>query len=256
LRNTSPNYGTWIRPKNIALFSMLSLFGLCLGALGFLNPWLTILGLSGVPFIYILFIIVLASYQFSDTGGKVQETLHKAIIESCPHANRIIDVGCGSGHLIIRYAQKYPESNCIGVDYWGQNWQYSKQQCELNANLEGVAGVEFIQGSASKLPFEDEVCDCIMSCLTFHEVQDVHDKLSCFEEALRVLKKGGSFTVFDLFRDTTIYPTMDEIRRRLIELEAENIETVFVEKLMMVPFPLMGKKALRYGMLIKGKKKG
>ena len=61
----------------------------------------------------------------------------------------------------------------------------------MNARLEKVSNTKFIRGSASALPFETAGVDCVVSCLTFHEVRDVREKEDCLREAFRVLKPGG-----------------------------------------------------------------
>lgn len=86
------------------------------------------------------------------------------------------------------------------------------QVCQKNARLAGVADrVSFKHGSASVLPFEDASFDLVVSNLTFHEVADVADKRQCIQEALRVLKPGGTFVLQDLFLLRSIYGTPEEL---------------------------------------------
>ena len=86
-----------------------------------------------------------------------------------------------------------------GIDFWGNPWTYSKEICDKNAEIEGVAkrGV-FQQASAVNLPFTDTEFDMITSNFVFHSVR-VLDKRALIQEALRVLKDGGIFAFQDLF---------------------------------------------------------
>ena len=78
-----------------------------------------------------------------------------------------LDIGTGAGPLAIQLAKTYPESKVSGIDYWGKLWNYSKNMCEKNAKIEGVADqTSFKRASASKLPFEDEEFDAIVSNFT------------------------------------------------------------------------------------------
>ena len=59
--------------------------------------------------------------------------------------------------------------------------------------------VVFQKASASALPFDDGAFAAAVSNLVFHEVSGVRDKKKVIKEALRVVKKGGSFAFQDLF---------------------------------------------------------
>ena len=91
--------------------------------------------------------------------------------------------------------------------------------------LEGVnERVSFQQGSASKLPFQDQQFDCVVSNLTFHEVQDQKDKLLLIHEAVRVLKPGGKFSFLDMFFNDLLYGSPEELKRYLDLLEINEDE--------------------------------
>jgi len=103
-------------------------------------------------------------------------------------------------------AKAFPNSKLTGIDYWGGNWEYSKVKCQHNARIEGVFDrIDFLKASASNLPFKDEDFDLVVSCLTFHEVEDTPNKIDVIQEALRVLKSGGQFIFLDLFLDEKIF---------------------------------------------------
>ena len=86
------------------------------------------------------------------------------------------------------------------MDYWGAEWSYAKDQCEKNARAEGVADrVIFQKGDAAHLDFPDGTFDAAVSNFVFHEVRSEKDKRKIVREALRVVKKGGSFAFQDLF---------------------------------------------------------
>jgi ubiquinone/menaquinone biosynthesis C-methylase UbiE len=121
--------------------------------------------------------------------------------------DRILDIGCGSGHLLSKIAKRHPEAELVGIDYWGDDWEYSKDLCINNFRAENIRNkVEFRKETASNLPDDIGMFDCVVSCLTFHEVKDVNDKTVSIREALKHLKTGGKFVFIDLFQDPKYYP--------------------------------------------------
>ena len=94
----------------------------------------------------------------------------------------------------LEAAINYPQTHIVGIDYWGGQWEYSKESCEKNAQIAGVSErTSFQKASAAKLPFTDEFFDVALSNFVFHEVQDVKDKRAVIKEALRIIKKDGLF---------------------------------------------------------------
>jgi SAM-dependent methyltransferase len=194
-----PRYATWIRSRKIASFWALSFALLATGlGLAFVHPLLGLVALAALPFLYIAVVISLTAWRFGSRGG-FQNRIHGLLVDAVAGHRKVLDIGCGSGHLIIEIAKANPGQHS-GVDDWGDEWEYSKAQCETNARLEGVPAVAFVKASASKLPVADRTFDAAVSCLTFHEVLDVTDKALSVREALRVLAPGGCFAFIDLFR--------------------------------------------------------
>ena len=141
------------------------------------------------------------------------------------------------------------------MDSWGSDWSYSKQQCERNARFEGVGErVVFEKQSASTLAFPDHDFDVVVSCLTFHEVNDAPDKLTALREALRVLRRGGQFVFLDLFGDNQFFESPEKVRDVLAESGADVACLKKLDQYMSLPFPLMNKKALGHAMVVAGKK--
>lgn len=162
-----PKYATWIRKKKIIQFWLITLFVNVLGIIsGIIITPLYFITILSIPFLYISIIISLSAYRFSKRGDDFQNRIHEVIINSVKRNGDVLDIGCGSGNLIIKIAKNNPGNN-IGIDFWGDNWEYSKQQCEKNAQIEQIKNVQFQKASASKLPFETNSISNVVSCLTF-----------------------------------------------------------------------------------------
>src|SRR5262245_37048339 len=178
-----PVYPTWIRSRRIVVFWLVAIGDVVLGAVVafFWPPGLAIAVLA-IPFLYIAIVLTWTSHRLGPRGGDYQGKIHRLLIDSVGNEGRLLDVGCGSGQLLIRFAKAAP-GDYVGLDYWGDDWEYSRSQAERNAEIEGVQGIRFLRGSASRLPFDDADFARVVSSLTFHEVRDVADKTVSVAEA-------------------------------------------------------------------------
>jgi SAM-dependent methyltransferase len=177
-------------------------------------------------------------YVFSYNGGGLSGKILDMMLSYLQpdKKEKILDIGCGSGALTIKIAKKFPAAKITGIDYWGAEWDYKKDQCQKNAALEGVSGqVTFLQGSASNLPFEDESFDVVVSNFTFHEVKDTKNKHDVIKEALRVVKKGGVFVFHDIFYINKIYGEPEEMIEKLRASDISEIHIINTSTLEIIP---------------------
>jgi ubiquinone/menaquinone biosynthesis C-methylase UbiE len=252
--NRKPRYRTWIRKKKIILFWCITVLFLAISSLGFIYP-VCFFALTGVAlFGYISAVISLTAFRLSPSGGDYQNRIHSLILRYVRRPGKILDIGCGSGNLIIKIARQHAGGRHYGLDYWGNDWEYSQKQCEENADIEQVKNISFAQGSASALPFENGSFDTVVSCLTFHEVAGSADKTLLLKEALRVLKRNGNFIFFDLFDDHGFYNGEENIKQAVINAGGGQFTYKRLSEYMRLPYPLQTKKVLRYGVLITGTK--
>lgn len=233
------NYRNWVSTRIIAAPFVLALI---FAAASYLTLFLLI---PAVIFFLIAAYFVYARYLFSPNGGDVQEKVRNLILENLDWDGngRALDIGCGSAALAIEIARKFPLSKVVGTDYWGGNWEYSQKVCHENAEQQQVQDrVAFQKSSASSLPFADGEFDAVVSNLVFHEVKDTRDKLGLIKEVLRVLKKGGKFTVQDLFYIERMFGKSVDLLATIRSwgvLEVELIETrnsSFIPAALKLPF--------------------
>lgn len=209
---TKIDYGNWIGRKfMVLLFKLFVVFALLFG-LSVINAWPLALKILLIIIAFILLAAVIyylyVRHQFSYEGGGVQNRVLDMLLSyiDWPGRGKVLDIGCGSGALIIKLAGKYTEADLTGIDRWEGKWDYSEQRCRENAEAEGVSGrIDFIKASAAALPFEPESFDLVVSNFVFHEVQEAKDKREVIKEALRVVKKGGVFAFHDLFLKRSLY---------------------------------------------------
>ena len=181
--------------------------------------WEIILGILMLAGI-ILFVDVLRIRKaLSYNGGKAMDLMQKNLMEHFDWDGKgaVLDVGCGSGTATIRVAKTYPEAKVIGIDSWGMGWDYSKELCERNAEIEGVADrCEFREGSAVKLDFADETFDALIANCVYTQIMGKTGGMKCLiSESLRTLKKGSPFVIQDYFEREKMFGSVNELTQHL-----------------------------------------
>jgi ubiquinone/menaquinone biosynthesis C-methylase UbiE len=197
-------------------------------------------------------LVGLSRWRFAAAGRDYQDRAHQLLVSRISGSS-VLDVGCGSGHLLAKIARTYPAARLVGLDFWGSDWEYSQELCEANFRAEGFEGrATFVRGTASHLPSDLGLFDTVVSCLTFHEVRDVEDKTESLRQAVSRLAPGGSVAFIDLFDDPKFYPSPKRITAAIAESGGRVTEQVCLAELLVLPFPLQHKRVLGYARLIVG----
>ena len=114
---------------------------------------------------------------------------------------RLLDIGCGRGAVLLMAAERLPRGRAVGVDLWSTTDQSgnAEQVTRQNAALEGVAErVELHTADMRQLPFDDGSFDVVVSSLAIHNVPGAGERARALREAARVLKKGGKLVIADI----------------------------------------------------------
>ena len=113
---------------------------------------------------------------------------------------RLLDLGCGRGAVLLTAARLLPRGRAVGADLWEADQTGNSAAATLrNAELEGVAGrVEVHTADMTSLPFEDASFDVVVSNLAIHTIRDGAGRRAAVEEAARVLRGGGRMLLADL----------------------------------------------------------
>lgn len=98
-------------------------------------------------------------------------------------ALQILDLGCGTGQITRRLAQRYPEARIVGVDILEANLDRARVD---SAGFE--ARIDYRTGDAFALEFDDAAFDLVV-CR--HLSQAVPDFGLVLDEITRVLRPGG-----------------------------------------------------------------
>ena len=229
-KENQPDYGNWVPKAMMKMMIALTILLLCAESLCLFVLHHTLLSiLFGVLLLlFLLFTLYMwrCRVLFDFRQGNLMGDIHQFLVEHLAWDGKgtLLDIGCGSGALTIRCAKRFPYAQLVGIDFWGAEWSYAKEQCERNALLEGVRDrITFQKGDAAKLAFSDETFNAAVSNFVFHEVRSQPDKCQLIREALRVVKPGGAFAFQDLFSQKKLYGDIDLLLRQLL---AEGIQEI------------------------------
>jgi len=101
-------------------------------------------------------------------------------------ADRVLDVGCGTGFLLQRLSAVHPDTQFAGVDAVPEVLAVAGQRLPPSIVLR--------EGWAERLPFAGEEFDVVVSCNMFHYI---HEPLAALREMGRVLRPGGRIVITD-----------------------------------------------------------
>ncbi len=122
---------------------------------------------------------------------------------------RILDLGCGRGAVLLLAAQHLTTGRAVGVDLWRKEDQSGNaaEATLRNAIAEGVADrVEVHTADMTALPFANGSFNLVVSNVAVHNVKGQPGREKVIEEAVRVLRPGGRLMIADIL-GTGQYPT-------------------------------------------------
>lgn len=142
---------------------------------------------------------------------------------------RVLDVGCGHGLMLLAAAKRLTTGVAIGVDIWQKEDQAGNSALATmeNARCEGVADrVELKDGDARSLPFADNSFDVILSSWALHNIYNAGERHTAIREIARVLKPGGHALIIDIKHTNEYAQTLRE--SGLSEVERHGPSFLFV----------------------------
>jgi len=122
----------------------------------------------------------------------------RRVIAIDPAADRVLDVGCGTGALLRELSRRATSAEeLVGVD------AAAGMVAVARARLEGGTRARVEVAEAESLPFDDDSFDVVVSTLSFDHWADQQRGLA---ECARVLRPRGTLVLVDLF-SPLLWPT-------------------------------------------------
>jgi len=119
---------------------------------------------------------------------------------------RIIDLGCGTGTIAKRLADKFPNSKIVCLDIASKMIEIAKYKLLDHKNT------EFIVGDFSKIDFHEQF-DVVVSSLALHHIQTDNEKKEFYTKIYTILTNSGQFINADIVLATTEYQQAINISR-------------------------------------------
>jgi ubiquinone/menaquinone biosynthesis C-methylase UbiE len=144
---------------------------------------------------------------WSSKIGKIKEAKRLLDMYDWKGDEKVLDVGCGRGLMLISVAKRLTTGKAVGVDIWDSRDQAGNrpENTFKNAQLEAVAErIEIKNSDARQLQFEDNSFDVVLSNKVFHNITDRKERKMAVQEIARVLKPGGWLGIIDSFQYAVI----------------------------------------------------
>jgi arsenite methyltransferase len=176
---------------------------LCLAATVFAGLWLTSGRVpAGVAAAAVAVALIVAGFgvrRFS-RRGKFEVWAQLLTGLSLRGDERVLDLGCGRGAVLLAAAKLVPRGHAVGVDIWRPDQTGNCMRSTLaNADAEGVADrIELHTRDMTDLQLPGESVDLIVSSLAIHNLPGNEVRRSAIVEAVRVLRPGGRVVIADI----------------------------------------------------------
>jgi ubiquinone/menaquinone biosynthesis C-methylase UbiE len=119
--------------------------------------------------------------------------LHEGLVDraTIQPGHRVLEIGCGTGTLLVTVARRHPGAEVIGID----PDPGALRRARRKANRAGLP-VGLQRGFAGELPFPNGSVDRVLSSLMLHHLDD-EEKARAMREIRRVLRPGGQLHLVD-----------------------------------------------------------
>lgn len=120
------------------------------------------------------------------------------VVRELGGANKILDLGTGTGDLACQVFKVHPQSFVVGMDLSFEM---------LRAGKETVGGdsPRWVQGSGNQLPFRDGTFDAVISAFVLRNLLLGGVLPDSLRESFRVLGAGGRVVFLDLTRPNNLF---------------------------------------------------
>jgi arsenite methyltransferase len=127
-------------------------------------------------------------------------------------SERVLDVGCGRGLMLIGAARRAPQGRIFGLDIWRGEDQSANSAAQTlrNAQAEGVgARIALTTGDMRAMPYPDGAFEVITSSWAIHNIPEREGRTHAIREIVRVLRPGGWIAIADIERIDEYVETLE-----------------------------------------------
>lgn len=251
----SDETSSWIPRRRIHFVVGLALALAVLGVAGTAwSPAALVLLVPALGAGWAAFVMIRIRQQLS---GGWERRIHELVVARLaltPDARpAVLDIGCGDGSLLVALLDRARGARATGVDFWGDDWDYSQAACEARVTRAGHHAT-FKRMDAARLEFPDASFDAVVSVMCFHEVKTTRGPLLALGEALRVLRPGGTFVLVDRFASPADFG--DAAEQATVLAPTSGLHREALVATLGIPWPLSASRSLGPVELLWGQKAG
>lgn len=127
-------------------------------------------------------------------SGRYDE-IARSIAAEAPKGGTVVDLGCGTGEVLVRLAALAPSLQLTGVDVDAEMIARAERKAERGVAHADRRRPRFVVADASALPFADDSVDLLVSSYAVHHLPD---REAARAEIMRVLKPGAKAIIWDV----------------------------------------------------------
>jgi ubiquinone/menaquinone biosynthesis C-methylase UbiE len=131
-------------------------------------------------------------------GGNDHDELHGKLVSFVPppagKLERVLDLACSVGQSTTAWKRRFPQAEVIGLDHSAPMLRVAHRRVSMLG-----MDVTFMQRLAEETRFPAAHFDLVFAFIVFHELP-LRVTRAVVAEALRVLRPGGTFAIYDFAR--------------------------------------------------------
>lgn len=154
---------------------------------------------------------------------------------------KVVDIGSGSGYISRAIAESVRKVIAIDIS------SKMLKELELRAKQEKIKNIVTIEGNGLKIPISNDSIDIVCSNMYLHNIED---PVSAIIEMNRILKKGGTVFLADLYEHTN-KELRESLNDKQFGFNVGSLKTLFMDN----GFSNIEIKPINNDTIKKGKKK-
>lgn len=108
--------------------------------------------------------------------------------------DRVVDLACGTGDLLIKLAKAFPRAEFLGVDLSDQMLAEARK----SVTAQSLKNISFQKGDITQLSEVDSAsADLVTSTMALHHLPDKNDLMATADAVHRILVPGGRVYISD-----------------------------------------------------------
>ncbi len=147
------------------------------------------------------------------TAVRLLDAIAPAVDEA---PQRLLDVGVGTGTLVLAALERWPSLHGTGLDGSAGMLRVADEEARRRLGPLGRARLELVEGVADRMPFRDGTFDLAVSSFV---LQLVPDRGRALREIRRVLRPGGRFAFVTWLVGDEPFPPDEAFEDALDELD-------------------------------------